>query len=209
MKRKNYNESRNISFEELKDVVFRIMKDSSYLEYYDVLNNSESYEQLILNVQDSTRVHQYLFKQLKYLADCAKDYLELEKYVVYMDLLIDPRYPPLIKYKNNLLAYIFKCREDYFTSDEYCVIRHLIPFKRENLDEIIMMGWEGLYSDNILYKIFTCEIYLIEGQYSKAKKYIEEIGFVSLLLDYYDEYNAKLEINNKTIFNSVLKPSFL
>ena len=58
--------------------------------------------------------------------------------------------------------------------------------------------------NNILYQIFTCEIYLIEGQYSKARQYLEEIGFISLLADYQEDYllSLKHQIKIKPIFVS-------
>lgn len=204
MKRMNYPESYLFDFETLSSLVEELLKESKIEDYQDVLNNALSLEQLQLNIKDHMKIQRYLFEKLKKCADLATDYLELERYIIYMNVLIDHRYPPLIKYKQSLFEYILACREDYFTSDEYCVIRHLIPFKEENINTILEIGWQGLSKNNILYQIFTCEIYLIEGQYSKARQYLEEIGFISLLADYQEDYllSLKHQIKIKPIFVS-------
>ncbi len=199
MKTKSYIASRKCSVEELKELIEDIFRNSQNCNYKTVLDNSQSLEQLQLNVQDQMDVQQYLFQALKNRADKAKSYEELEKYIVYMNVLIDPRYPPLRRYKSNLIEFIFNCRDQYFTSDEYRVLRHLLTFKIDELPQLIAFGWCNLSTNSLLYKIFTCEIYLIEGQYELARKFIAEIGWIDLFCDYQQDYEKNMKIQKQKI----------
>lgn len=188
MKRQSYIESKKVKLVDLKTIVNQIINDYELLEFKYIINLATSIEELVLNIQDQPKFHQTVFKWIKYKADLSRDYIELEQWIIYLLILIDRRYPPLVSYIKNLINFIMDTRDLYFTSDEYCVLRHLTCYDYKNLDDIIKWGWQNLNQTTLLYKIFTCEIYLIEKQYKHAKSILDEIGWISLLNDYYEDY---------------------
>lgn len=192
MKRLDYKTSRKIEFKKFQMYLIELLKGCENKKIIEIIYLSESLEQLQLNVQDCKPASDYFYRKLKKYADQSDNYIELEKYVIYMDILLGNDYEPLKMYKRNLLKLILQHVEDYFTSDEYCVIRHLIDFDKWNLEDIIALGEEGIQKNSYLNQYFTCEIYLIEGKYKQATKILNVIKMEGILLDYQEDLERYL-----------------
>lgn len=189
MKRNSYIESRNIDFKHFYIFLGELLKGCDNKEIVENFYVAESLEQLQLNIRDHRPSSDYFFKKLKNCADQSDNYIELEKYVVYMNILLGDQYRPLTLYKTKLLQLI-KAHMRYLTSDEYCVIRHLVDFEELELSEIINLYQKG--TRDKLYYYFICEIYLIEKHYEKALSILEMIPMEGLLLDYQDDLGRYL-----------------
>ncbi len=184
MKRLDYKTSRKVEFKPLYDFLSMFVENCQNDKIKSLFYVSESLEQLQLNIQDDNQASNFFFRKLKQCADFADHYIELEKFIIYMGVLLGTHYKPLQLYKKNLLNIILNHIDEYFTSDEYCVIRHLVSFNNEQIDDIIALGQQRIEKNNKANQFFTCEIYLIEGQYKKALSLVEESKWNGILLDY-------------------------
>ncbi|WP_041139390.1 hypothetical protein [Beduini massiliensis] len=204
MKRLDYKTSRMVDFQQLYAFLNTFIMTCQNERVKTLFYVSESMEQLQMNIQDDVQACEFFFRKLKRCADQADHYIELEKFVVYMDLLLGTRYPPFNQYKKNLLKVILSHIDHYFTSDEYCVIRHLIPFQQYSLDTIIKQGQRYIEQNNEANRYFACEIYLIEGQYKQALSLVNENEFTGILLDYQEDL---LRYKRKKTWQQLWKPS--
>lgn len=197
MKRLDYTQSKEVDFKALYAFLQEFVSTCQNKKVRTLFYMSESLEQLQLNIQDNKVMSDYFFKKLKYGADQADHYIELERFVVYMNVLLGDHYEPLKLYKSKLLTLILDHIQDYFTSDEYCVIRHLVSF---DIDKIIELGTKSLYNQGNDKKYFICEIYLLEQCYDKASLLLPSLKMEGVLEDYkedYLKYQRKIQFINK------------
>lgn len=204
MKRLDYKTSRMVDFHQLYAFLNTFIATCQNERIKTLFYVSESMEQLQLNIQDNVQACEFFFRKLKRCADQADHYIELEKYVIYMDLLLGLHYAPFNQYKKNLLNVIIRHIDHYFTSDEYCVIRHLIPFQQYTIEEIVALCQAHIDQNNEANRYFTCEIYLIEGQYKQALSLVDENEFTGILMDYQEDL---LRYKRRNTWQQLWKPS--
>ena len=186
MRRLSYQESKQVDYRRLYVFLEELMQGCENQHILKEFYVCDHLERLQVNILASRNLADHLFKKLKKCCDQADNYIELEKYIVYMDWLFDDSDEPFIHYKRNLLKVILDYTTDYFTSDEYCVIRHLCD-KRMQVEDRIALGKHNVCIHNFLTDYFDCEIFLIEGHYQKAMQLLQKIPMEGILLDYQDE----------------------
>lgn len=204
MKRLDYKTSRMVDFNQLYTFLNTFIMTCQNDRVKTLFYMSESMEQLQINIQDNKQACEFFFRKLKCCADQADHYIELEKFVIYMNLLLGTAYPPFNQYKKNLFNVILNHIQDYFTSDEYCVIRHLIPFHHYSLESIIRLGQSFTEKNNAVNQYFACEIYLIEGQYKQALNLMDISEFTGILLDYQEDV---VHYQRKNVWQQLWKPN--
>lgn len=196
MKRLSYQESIHVDYERLFIFLGELMQGCANQNLLKSFYVCDHLERLQATISSSQGLSHYLFKKLKKCCDQADNYVELEKYVVYMNLLFDEYYEPFVAYKRNLLKVILDYTTDYFTSDEYCVIRHLVD-KRNTIDDIISLGKHNIRHQDFLTFYFDCEIYLLEGDFKEATKLLQMIPMEGALVDYQEELETYLKNENR------------
>lgn len=203
MKKISYKESNQIDFEGFYGFLRQLLIGCKYKSVIVDFNNANNYKELQLFIRDNLVACNYFFKKLKLLADNSDNYIELEKYLVYMNALLGGNYLPLIIYKKRLLTLI----QDDINSDNavdwYCVIRQLTSIN----DGVLKEMFENKVNN---YSDFSCIIYLIEGKYSKVNH--KNIIKSKILDEYRIEYkkyilNEKIKSFKTTIGNSIFNYS--
>jgi hypothetical protein len=138
---------------------------------------------------------------LKKALDEADTLTILEEHLVYLNILLDPLFSPVVRYKYNLFQYIVLHQD--FTVQSYCILRHLLKFKLQNLNEFITYMCERSHKSKEEYHYLAGEIYCIEHLYDDAYEHLKYVSFDEYLERYkfalyqYSPYKFKKIIEHR------------
>ncbi len=203
MKRKSYQESSQVSINKVLMYLnsLQVCMHNSHLE--EVINEACDIKDIQKLISNRPMLQEDLFRKLKAFADQSDNYEELENYIIIMNCLFDRQYEPYQRYKHKLVLGVYQHLDEFFTCDEYCLIRHLVDFKEGSIEKIIEIGWKSLPPYPYAYHYFTSEIYLIEKQYEKAIDHLQYIDAPDLIQEYGDGLQSY--IRTKYMFNFKMK----
>ena len=174
-------------------------------EIHDIINSSIDIKQIRNNISKRKDIELYLFTRIKKLLDASESLTELEEHLVFMNILLNNSFKPMICYKYNLFNYITDSRG--FTIDNYCILRHLIKFDYKQLSQFIKYMCQRFNVNDEHY--LSSNILLLEKQYKLAYKHLVYIQFDDGLekyknsLYYYSPRKFEKYINNKEVDNLI------
>ena len=182
MKIKNYETVTNKTIMEVK-MYLLIIGDGYYQnDLHDIINTSIDNYQLKKQLNKRKDIQVWLFTKIKRLIDNAKTYDEIERHLVYLNIIFDDNFKPLIDYKYNFFNLIINNKE--FDVDSYCLTRHLINFNYHNLDNYLSWVINQYNYSEYQYHHLASEILLLEKQYKQAYNHLPYIDLDDSLLRY-------------------------
>lgn len=170
MKQANYEQATNKSIMETKLYLLSLAKGPLQQEIHDIVNTSIDNQTLQRKLSKRKDITLFIFSKIKKALDKATQLEEFEEHLVYMNILINRHFKPMLLYKYNLFQDIIKVSS--FTSDTYCILRHLIQWKKKQLPDFIQYISDRLHIEEEPYHAFATSIYCIEGQYKLAYKHL-------------------------------------
>lgn len=175
MKQLNYELATNKSIMETKLYLLSLAKGRLQQDIHDIVNGSIDNQTLQKNLSKRKDIILFIFSSIKKTLDEVTQLEDFEEHLVYMNILIDPHFKPMLLYKYNLFQNIIKIRS--FTGDTYCILRHLIQWGKKQLPDFIQYISDRLHIEEEQYHALATSIYCIEGQYKLAYKHLSFIEF--------------------------------
>lgn len=186
------------SIVEVKEYLLKMATGRFEQDIYDIINCSIDNRQLKQNIQKRKDVELDIFLKIKKMLDNSTTLDVVEKHLIFINILLDDEYKPLIKYKYNLFNYIID--RQGFTIENYCILRHLIKFNSKQLPQFIIYMCNRLNLNDHNY--ITSNILLLEKEYKLAYKYLAHIELDDNLKKYQPGlYNYSPRKFNKYIKN--------
>lgn len=174
MNHSSYEKSMDKSIIEIKIYVLLLIEGTYKQEIHEVINNSIDIKQLQRNIKRRQDISLLLFMKIKKALDEAETLQMLEEHLVYMNILLDPLFSPVVSYKYNLFQYLMKQQD--FDLQTYCILRHLIQFKNHRLPEFIdyMCNKDTMSQEE--YHLLASEIFCLEHLYDDAYEHVSFVG---------------------------------
>lgn len=151
-------------------------------DIYDIVNRSLDTKQLQRKIMKRQDLALLIFTKIKKALDEAESLAVLEEHLVYLNILLDPLFPPVVRYKYNLFQYIVLYQD--FTIQSYVILRHLLKFELRNLEEFIIYMCERSHKSVEEYHYLASEIYCIEHLYDDAYSHLTHVVFDEHLQKY-------------------------
>lgn len=188
MKIRNYQDVIDKSIIEVKKYLLAHSEGYYQQDIHDIMNQSIDVFCLKRKLNQRKDIQVWLFSQIKKSIDQCLSYDQMEEHLIYMNILIDPFFKPLLEYKYNLFYYILN-RSD-FTIEIYCLLRHLLKMNFRHLDNYITSMTSLLNLSEYQYHHISSEILLLEKQYKQAYRHLPCI-----------EFDHSLERYQKALYN--------
>ncbi|MFV0393696.1 MAG: hypothetical protein ACK5LC_04780 [Coprobacillaceae bacterium] len=182
MKYKSYETCINKSIMEVKMYLLLLVGGTYQQEVHDIVNNSIDIKQLQKQLRKRTDISLVIFTSIKKALDEADTFSILEDHLVYLNLLLDPLFPPVIKYKYNLFNYILDSED--FTVQSYCILRHLLKFNENTINDFIQYMCNKKQLTNEEYHYLASEIFCVEHLYGDAYQHLPYVSFDEHLQKY-------------------------
>jgi hypothetical protein len=196
----SYERCAEKSITEVKMYILRLMNAEQYQGVHDILNRSIDVKQLQRRISKRTDISLQIFDKIKLKIDQASNFLEVENHLVFMNVLLCPTFAPLISYKYNLFERI--CNGD-FTVQKYCVIRHLLSLKDNELTDFVMYMCQMANKTAQEYHYIAVEILCIEHQFDDAYRHLKHVT----LDEHLEKYKTALYHYSPYKFRKVTTPS--
>lgn len=188
MKKQSYQSITDKTITDIKVYTLAIAPSRYEQEVADIVNTSIDAYSLKKKLNQRKDIALAIFINIKKCLDQADSLLELEEHLVYMNILLDAYFKPVVSYKYNLFQYLVK--EQYFNIDIYCILRHLIKFNNAILPEFIRYMTKLSNQSSYSYHYLATTIYCIEHDYKKAYQHIQYISF-----------DNELEVYRRRLYN--------
>lgn len=196
----NYERRVNKSITEVKMYLLLLIDGECQQEIHDLLNKSIDNKQLQKKIRKRTDIALLLFTKIKKALDQADTLEILEDHLVYLNILLDPLFPPVVSYKYNLFQYLIN-NED-FTGQTYCLLRHLIKFEYHGISDFILYMCQKTNKTNTEYHYLATEIFCIEQLYGDAYHHLQYVTFD----EYLQTYKFGLYQYSPYRFKKIMKP---
>lgn len=210
MKQRDYYLVTDKSIIEVKMFVLSFVEGTLKQDIHDIINSSIDIHNLQKRIMKRKDIALYIFTCIKKQIDIAETFIEMEEYLIYMNLLLDSCFKPVLSYKYNLFQYILT--KGAFTIDTYCILRHLISWNKKQLPNFLEYMKNRLYINEEQFHLLATTIYCMEQNYKLAYKHLSYIEFDYSLemyrhsLQCYSPYKYYKIIEHKT--KGVLLPQF-
>ena len=126
----------------------------------DVINSSIDIRIIRNKINKRKDLQLLIFSKIKRLIDDSVDFDEMENHLIFMNILLNAHYQPLLIYKYKLLNYIID--KGGFSVETYCLIRHLINFNEKIIESLIDALANRLNLDFERYHYLASYILLLE-----------------------------------------------
>ena len=196
MKKQSYQKVIDKDIIEVKQYLLDISEGYWMQDIHDLINISMDVKIIRKKLMRRKDLELAVFSKIKKLIDQAQGLNEMENHLIMMNLLLDKHYSPMLTYKYKLLNYIIE--NGGFSIDTYCLLRHLIKFTNNNLNDFIMALATRLNFSNERYHYLASHILLLEKQYKKVYNHLEYITIDERLGRYLPAlYNFSPRLYNK------------
>ena len=181
MRYKSYEKAYEIDVWHLKMFLIKIASEYQMPGLEKVILLSKDLEEIQYWVRKSEYYQKKIFICLKKRMDQETEPEKMEEWLVYMRLLLDWDNPLYKTYRQNLMEALSLMCDPYFTSDIYCLMRHLVKSGKIHRNHLIKK-YEMI--DDMTQRYFLCEIYLIEENYQMAYTYLKTCRYEGVLQAY-------------------------
>ena len=154
-------------------------------DIHDIVNSSFEIKSIKKKINKKKNLQLIVFSKIKKLVDDSTCFDEIEYHLVFMNILLDKYYQPLLVYKYKLLNYIIE--NAGFCITTYCLIRHLIKYDEKILESFIETLSSRLNLSVERYHYLASYILLLEGCYKKAYLHLEYVTMDEYLKSFIPE----------------------
>ena len=173
MKIKSYEKVIDKDIIAVKSYLLKIGESYWKQDLDDVINSSIDMRIIRNKINKRKDLQLLIFSKIKRLIDDSVDFDEMEDHLIFMNILLNAHYQPLLTYKYNLLNYIID--KGGFSVETYCLIRHLVNFNEKIIESLIDALANRLNLDFERYHYLASYILLLEKEYKKAYLHLEYI----------------------------------
>lgn len=174
MKTRSYEQVTDKSIIDVKRYLLQHSKGYYQQDIHDIMNSCIDVATLKRKMNKRADIQLWLFSQIKKQIDQSINYDDMENHLIMMNLLIAQDYPPLLEYKYRLFYYILD--GSHLSLDIYCLLRHLINYRKTRLEEFIKsIAVYQLFDDDQFHHLAS-EIYLLEQKYRQAYRHLPYVA---------------------------------
>lgn len=158
---------------EVKKYILEISESYWLQDLHDIINHSIDINILKKKINKRKDLQLVIFSKIKKLVDNSISLNEMENHLIYMNILLDIHYQPLLIYKYNLLNHIVN--NGGFSIETYCLLRHLIKFNNKVIESFVETLANRLNLSMERYHYLASYILLLEKNYKKSYSHLEYI----------------------------------
>ena len=158
---------------EVKKYILEISESYWLQDLHDIINHSIDINMLKKKINKRKDLQLVIFSKIKKLVDNSISLNEMENHLIYMNILLDVHYRPLLVYKYNLLNHIVN--NGGFSIETYCLLRHLIKFNNKVIESFVETLANRLNLSMERYHYLASYILLLEKNYKKSYWHLEYI----------------------------------
>lgn len=173
MKVQSYQNIVDRDIVDVKRYLLKISEGYWLQDIHDIINTSFEIKSIKKKINKKKNLQLIIFSKIKKLIDDSMCFDEIEYHLVFMNILLDKYYQPLLVYKYKLLNYIIE--KAGFCITTYCLIRHLIKYDEKVLESFIETLSNRLNLSIERYHYLASYILLLEGCYKKAYLHLEYV----------------------------------
>ena len=185
MKVRSYQSVVEKNIEDVKRYLLQISEGYWLQDIHDIVNSSFEIKSIKKKINKKKNLQLIVFSKIKKLVDDSTCFDEIEYHLVFMNILLDKYYQPLLVYKYKLLNYIIE--NAGFCITTYCLIRHLIKYDEKILESFIETLSSRLNLSVERYHYLASYILLLEGCYKKAYLHLEYVTMDEYLKSFIPE----------------------
>lgn len=135
MKVRSYQSVVEKNIVDVKRYLLQISEGYWLQDIHDIVNSSFEIKSIKKKINKKKNLQLIVFSKIKKLVDDSTCFDEIEYHLIFMNILLDKYYQPLLVYKYKLLNYIIE--NAGFCITTYCLIRHLIKYDEKILESFI------------------------------------------------------------------------
>ena len=185
MKVRSYQSVVEKNIVDVKRYLLQISEGYWLQDIHDIVNSSFEIKSIKKKINKKKDLQLIVFSKIKKLVDDSTCFDEIEYHLVFMNILLDKYYQPLLVYKYKLLNYIIE--NAGFCITTYCLIRHLIKYDEKILESFIETLSSRLNLSVERYHYLASYILLLEGCYKKAYLHLEYVTMDEYLKSFIPE----------------------
>ena len=185
MKVRSYQNVVEKNIVDVKRYLLQISEGYWLQDIHDIVNSSFEIKSIKKKINKKKNLQLIVFSKIKKLVDDSTCFDEIEYHLVFMNILLDKYYQPLLVYKYKLLNYIIE--NAGFCITTYCLIRHLIKYDEKILESFIETLSSRLNLSVERYHYLASYILLLEGCYKKAYLHLEYVTMDEYLKSFIPE----------------------
>ncbi|MBS7217149.1 MAG: hypothetical protein KH032_07855 [[Clostridium] spiroforme] len=185
MKVRSYQSVVEKNIVDVKRYLLQISEGYWLQDIHDIVNSSFEIKSIKKKINKKKNLQLIVFRKIKKLVDDSTCFDEIEYHLVFMNILLDKYYQPLLVYKYKLLNYIIE--NAGFCITTYCLIRHLIKYDKKILESFIETLSSRLNLSVERYHYLASYILLLEGCYKKAYLHLEYVTMDEYLKSFIPE----------------------
>lgn len=185
MKVRSYQSVVEKNIVDVKRYLLQISEGYWLQDIHDIVNSSFEIKSIKKKINKKKNLQLIVFSKIKKLVDDSTCFDEIEYHLVFMNILLDKYYQPLLVYKYKLLNYIIE--NAGFCITTYCLIRHLIKYDKKILESFIETLSSRLNLSVERYHYLASYILLLEGCYKKAYLHLEYVTMDEYLKSFIPE----------------------
>lgn len=185
MKVRSYQSVVEKNIVDVKRYLLQISEGYWLQDIHDIVNSSFEIKSIKKKINKKKNLQLIVFGKIKKLVDDSTCFDEIEYHLVFMNILLDKYYQPLLVYKYKLLNYIIE--NAGFCITTYCLIRHLIKYDEKILESFIETLSSRLNLSVERYHYLASYILLLEGCYKKAYLHLEYVTMDEYLKSFIPE----------------------
>lgn len=170
---------------DVKRYLLQISEGYWLQDIHDIVNSSFEIKSIKKKINKKKDLQLIVFSKIKKLVDDSTCFDEIEYHLVFMNILLDKYYQPLLVYKYKLLNYIIE--NAGFCITTYCLIRHLIKYDEKILESFVEILSSRLNLSVERYHYLASYILLLEGCYKKAYLHLEYVTMDEYLKSFIPE----------------------
>ena len=173
MKIQSYEKVIDKDIVEVKKYLLDISESYWLQDLHDIVNNSMDVKIIRKKINKRNDLQLVIFSKIKKLVDKSVSLNEMEDHLIFMNILLNSYYRPLLVYKYNLLNHIIY--NGGFSIETYCLLRHLIKFNEKVIEPFVEALANRLNLSMERYHYLTCYILLLEKSYKKVYLHLEYV----------------------------------
>lgn len=196
MKKQSYQRVIEKDIIDVKKYLLDISEGYWMQDIHDLVNASNDISIIKRKLMKRADLQLVVFSKIKKLIDQVLDLNEMENHLVMMNILLNKHYEPMLTYKYKLLNYVIE--NGGFSIETYCILRHLIKFSNNNIDNFVQAVAIRLNFSNERYHYLATHILLLEKQYKRVYNHLEYVTIDDELKFYLPAlYNFNPRLYNK------------
>lgn len=175
MKIQSYEKATDKDIIDVKKYLLKISESYWQQDIHDIINSSMDIKIIRKKINQRKDLQLVVFCKIKKLLDASVSLSEMEEHLVFMNILLDLQYRPVLKYKYNLLNHIIDNGGLYV--ETYCLIRHLVKFNEKLIEPLLEALAKRLNLNFERYHYLACFILLLEKSYKRAYLHL---GYITI-----------------------------